>query len=103
MDKTDADGLVEQLAAGFEALQGEYQKLYGQHQALERKLATAREQVSAHIIYILFPNCYASCDEIIFSSRSVVACGVDRLFKLTLIVHQPKSLSMEMLSLELTT
>ncbi|KAK0312463.1 hypothetical protein LTR82_013933 [Friedmanniomyces endolithicus] len=36
--------LVEQLAAGFEALQEEYQKLFGQHQSLERKLATAREQ-----------------------------------------------------------
>lgn len=42
----DSDELVQQLAAGFEALQDEYQKLYGQHQSLERKLATAREQVS---------------------------------------------------------
>ncbi|KAK3114808.1 hypothetical protein LTR53_006504 [Teratosphaeriaceae sp. CCFEE 6253] len=36
--------LVEELAAGFETLQEEYQKLFGQHQSLERKLATARQQ-----------------------------------------------------------
>lgn len=41
----DSDTLVQQLAAGFEALQEEYQKLFGQHEALERKLATARDQV----------------------------------------------------------
>ena len=46
MEESKADKLVEQLAAGFETLQDEYQKLFGQHQALERKLATAREQVS---------------------------------------------------------
>ena len=39
------DTLVRQLAAGLETLQEEYQKLFGQHQVLERKLATAREQV----------------------------------------------------------
>ncbi|KAK5113285.1 hypothetical protein LTR85_010902 [Meristemomyces frigidus] len=44
MDHTDTNKLVQQLAAGFEALQEEYQKLFGQHQSLERKLATAREQ-----------------------------------------------------------
>ena len=41
----DTSQLVDQLAAGFETLQEEYQKLFGQHQSLERKLATAREQV----------------------------------------------------------
>ena len=41
----DTEALVQQLAAGFEALQEEYQKLFGQHEALERKLATARDQV----------------------------------------------------------
>jgi len=46
MDHADADRLVKQLATGFETLQDEYQKLFGRHQALERKLATAREQVS---------------------------------------------------------
>ncbi|KAK5136091.1 hypothetical protein LTR08_004141 [Meristemomyces frigidus] len=40
----ETDKLVQQLATGFEALQEEYQKLFGQHQSLERKLATAREQ-----------------------------------------------------------
>ncbi|TKA71587.1 hypothetical protein B0A55_08319 [Friedmanniomyces simplex] len=44
MDDMDTSQLVEQLAAGFETLQEEYQKLFGQHQSLERKLATAREQ-----------------------------------------------------------
>lgn len=46
MDFTETDELVKQLSVGFEALQDEYQKLHNQHQALERKLATAREQVS---------------------------------------------------------
>lgn len=45
MDYTDNDQLVQQLAAGFEVLQEEYQKLFGQHQSLERKLAAARAQV----------------------------------------------------------
>ena len=45
MEHTETEELVQQLAAGFDTLQDEYQKLFGQHQALERKLATAREQV----------------------------------------------------------
>lgn len=45
-DPTTADAMVQAVVAGFDALQDEYQKLAGQHQALERKLATAREQVS---------------------------------------------------------
>ncbi|KAK0911861.1 hypothetical protein LTR91_019123 [Friedmanniomyces endolithicus] len=44
MDRVETSQLVEQLAAGFETLQEEYRKLFGQHQSLERKLATAREQ-----------------------------------------------------------
>ncbi len=50
MDHMETSQLVEQLAAGFEALQEEYQKLFGQHQSLERKLATAREQVRNHTV-----------------------------------------------------
>jgi len=46
MDYADADRLVKQLATGFETLQDEYTKLFGRHETLERKLATAREQVS---------------------------------------------------------
>jgi hypothetical protein len=46
MDYTETDKLVKQLATGFETLQDEYQKLFGRHEALERKLATARDQVS---------------------------------------------------------
>ena len=46
MDYAEADKLVKQLSAGFETLQDEYQKLFGRHEALERKLATARDQVS---------------------------------------------------------
>lgn len=46
MDYAEADKLVQQLSAGFDTLQAEYQKLFGQQQALERKLATARDQVS---------------------------------------------------------
>lgn len=45
MDIAEADKLVKQLATGFETLQEEYQKLFGRHEALERKLATARDQV----------------------------------------------------------
>ena len=48
MESSEVDGLVRQLASGFEALQEEYQKLFGQYQCLERKLATAREQVSGY-------------------------------------------------------
>nr|POE74622.1 hypothetical protein CFP56_37153 [Quercus suber] len=36
--------LIDQLAIGFETLQDEYTKLFAQHGAVERKLATAREQ-----------------------------------------------------------
>ena len=57
MNETDADKLVKQLAAGFEALQHEYMKLCGQHQSLERKLATAREQVS-HFTVIFPPRSF---------------------------------------------
>lgn len=46
MDYAEADKLVKQLSTGFETLQEEYQKLFGRHEALERKLATARDQVS---------------------------------------------------------
>jgi cell division septum initiation protein DivIVA len=48
MESSEVDDLVRQLASGFEALQEEYQKLFGQYHSLERKLATAREQVSAY-------------------------------------------------------
>ncbi|KAK4554720.1 hypothetical protein LTR86_008222 [Recurvomyces mirabilis] len=44
MASQDLSSLAEQVAVGFEALQDEYRKLFGQHQSLERKLATAREQ-----------------------------------------------------------
>jgi phage shock protein A len=46
MDYAEADKLVKQLSTGFETLQEEYQKLFGQHEALERRLATAKDQVS---------------------------------------------------------
>jgi cell division septum initiation protein DivIVA len=49
MDHTEADKLVKQLSTGFETLQEEYQKLFERHEALERKLATARDQVSISI------------------------------------------------------
>lgn len=52
MDQAQTEKLVKQLAAGFEALQEEYEKLFGQHQALERKLATAREQVRASVQHL---------------------------------------------------
>ncbi|EME45677.1 hypothetical protein DOTSEDRAFT_71392 [Dothistroma septosporum NZE10] len=44
MDSLAVDSLVKQLTAGFDALQDEYQKLHGHNEALERKLATARDQ-----------------------------------------------------------
>lgn len=49
METVEVNTLVKQLATGFETLQEEYQKLFGQYQGLERKLATAREQVSTSI------------------------------------------------------
>ena len=57
MDCPDVYRLVQQLAAGFETLETEYLKLYGQHQTLERKLATAREQVRGDY----FSRAYAHC------------------------------------------
>jgi hypothetical protein len=53
MDHSEPDKLLEQLVNGFEKLQEEYQKLFGQHQALERKLVTAREQVSDNILSLV--------------------------------------------------
>ncbi|KAL1588911.1 hypothetical protein WHR41_02348 [Cladosporium halotolerans] len=44
MDYAEADQLVRQLSTGFETLHEEYKKLFGRHEALERKLATARDQ-----------------------------------------------------------
>jgi len=49
MDSEYNETAVQQLVLGFETLQEEYKKLHGQHQALERKLATAREQVSPRV------------------------------------------------------
>jgi cell division septum initiation protein DivIVA len=46
MDYAEADKLIKQLSTGFETLQEEYQRLFGRHEALERKLATARDRVS---------------------------------------------------------
>lgn len=47
MAQADTYQLVEQLTAGFEALQEEYKQLFVQHHVLDKKLATAREQVSS--------------------------------------------------------
>lgn len=41
-----ANGLVQQLVVGFDALQQEYRELHGRYSGLERKLQTARAQVS---------------------------------------------------------
>ena len=72
MEDTEVDMLVKQLTSGFEVLQDEYQKLFGQYQSLERKLATAREQVSTTNVFNLFVTLACFCDEIYISSRSVV-------------------------------
>jgi cell division septum initiation protein DivIVA len=56
MDYAEADKLVKQLSTGFETLQEEYQKLFGRHEALERKLATARDQVSTPIHRDITPS-----------------------------------------------
>ena len=58
MATAEVDVLVNNLVAGFETLQKEYQKLFGQYQGLEKKLATAREQVSRlfHLYTFCTPN-----------------------------------------------
>jgi len=56
MDYAVADKLVKELSTGFETLQEEYQKLFGRHEALERKLATARDQVSTSLAPPYTPN-----------------------------------------------
>jgi len=69
MDYTEADKLVKQLSTGFETLQEEYQKLFGRHEALERKLATARDQVStSDATPYHHPNCFYLMSKI--SSRT---------------------------------
>lgn len=68
MDYAQADKLVKELSTGFETLQEEYQKLFGRHEALERKLATARDQVSTSIPYP-HPPCIYMMSKI--SSRTV--------------------------------
>lgn len=45
MDSASIDGILDRLLTGFEALQDAYQKLQGQHQALEKTLEKQREQV----------------------------------------------------------
>ena len=70
MDYTEADKLVKQLSNGFETLQEEYQKLFGRHEALERKLATARDQVSTSLAASYpHPTCIYMMSKI--SSRTV--------------------------------
>jgi cell division septum initiation protein DivIVA len=68
MDYAEADKLVKQLSTGFETLQDEYQKLFGRHEALERKLATARDQVSTTTPQTLHPTCVYMMSKI--SSRT---------------------------------
>ena len=60
MDSSNIDALVQQLSTGFEALQEEYQKLYGRHQSLEKKLANAREQVCTKF-FLLQLDCTYRC------------------------------------------
>jgi hypothetical protein len=57
MEVAEIAPLVEQLAAGFQALQEEYQTLFGHHESLQRKLATAREQVSSSTLYFVLLAC----------------------------------------------
>lgn len=51
------DKLIRQLMSGFDALQEDYQKLFSQHDALERKLQTARDQVCLHSHTACPPSC----------------------------------------------
>lgn len=76
MDYAEANSLVQQLATGFETLQDEYQKLFGRHQALQRKLATAREQVSLPTFPTeMHPSSLLPFhDETTISSRPLASC-----------------------------
>ena len=62
MDYAEADKLVQELSTGFETLQNEYQKLFGRHEALKRKLANTRDQVSPPVPDIT-PSPYLCPDE----------------------------------------
>ncbi len=44
----DTQQMIQQLIDGFAVLQDDYAQLFAQHLNLERKLAAAREQVSAN-------------------------------------------------------
>lgn len=57
----EVDRLIEQLSAGFDALQHEYQKLFGSHSILERKLATAREQVCTYMELAAASSFFPTC------------------------------------------
>jgi hypothetical protein len=58
MDRKEVDRMAQQLATGFEALRDQYEKLYSQHELLEKKLVNAREQVFPPFRHLLFqkPN-----------------------------------------------
>jgi hypothetical protein len=56
MDRKEVDGMVQQLAAGFDALREQYEKLHCQHELLERKLANAREQVNTPLVHLLISS-----------------------------------------------
>lgn len=47
LEQANSQALIDQLITGLETLQDEYRNLFGQQDALERKLATARDQVRA--------------------------------------------------------
>lgn len=80
MEQSDLYDLAGQLAAGFEGLQVEYEKLFGQYRQLQGKLSAAREQVSTdRRIQPASP----SKDETSFSSRTAVL-GLWKTFSLTL-------------------
>jgi hypothetical protein len=56
MDRKEVDGMVQQLATGFDALREQYEKLHIQHELLEKKLANAREQVDIPSFLILISS-----------------------------------------------
>lgn len=87
MEHIEADKAVQQLVIAFSTLQDEYRGLHAQHQALERKLATAREQVRRSITPMTRrePRALSYDEQPLALDLQPPHGGVDRRFKLTLI------------------
>ena len=69
MDSSKTGELITQLTVGFDALQEEYRDLHGKYSGLERKLHTAREQVSHQSCWQEEAGGYGLCTSVMMSKN----------------------------------